>query len=80
MKKQTRLTVDMTPEEHMYLKMASAKIGISMREMMLSAVFKALQDIEDEWLAAKARETLQRIQSGEETTTSWETAKKQLKK
>ncbi len=70
----------MTPEEHMYLKMASAKIGISMREMMLSAVFKALQDIEDEWLAAKARETLQRIQSGEETTTSWETAKKQLKK
>lgn len=39
MKKQSRLTVDMTPEEHMYLKMASAKIDVSMREMMLFRCF-----------------------------------------
>lgn len=67
-KHSARLTVDMTAEEHMFLKMASAKLGVSMREFMLSAAFEKMEEIEDAWLAKKAQETLKRIEAGEEKT------------
>lgn len=51
----------MDPEEHTYLKMASAHHGISMREFVLLATFEKMKTIEDEWLAEKARETLQQL-------------------
>lgn len=76
MKQSARLTVDISPEEHKYLKLAGAKLGITMRELMLSAAFKMIEDIEDQWLAEKARETLKRIESGEEKTSSWSKARK----
>ena len=58
-----RLTVDMTPDEHTYLKMASAQLGMSMREFILVAAFQKMGEIDDEWLAEKAAETLRRIES-----------------
>lgn len=72
-----RLTVDMSSDEHMYLKMASAKLGISMKEFVLAAAFKKMEEIEDEWLAKKANETLKRIELGEEKVYIFKKMKKQ---
>ncbi len=33
-----RLSLDLSPEEHLYLKMSAAKRGVSMREYILEAV------------------------------------------
>ncbi len=71
-----RLTVDMSPEEHMYLKMISAKLGCSMRQFVLEAAFARMEELEDEWLAEKAHATLKRIESGEEKTIPWKKHKK----
>lgn len=78
MKDKARLTLDMSPEEHMYLKMASAKLGMSMREFLLLAAFERMEEIEDEWLAEKARETLENIQEGKEKTIPWSEMKKRV--
>jgi len=77
-KKQARLTVDMSPEQHMYIKMACAKLGITMREFLLESAFKRIEKIEDRWLVARARETLREIDSGIEKTIPWNKAKKAL--
>lgn len=66
-----RLTLDMDSEEHAYLKMACAKLGVSMRQFMLLATFEKMEKIEDDWLAEKAHATLIRITAGKEKTTSW---------
>lgn len=71
-----RLTVDMSPEEHMYLKMASAKLGVSMRQFMLEAAFARIEELEDAWLAEKAHAVLKRLASGEEKTIPWKKRKK----
>ena len=74
----SRLTLDMDSEEHAYLKMACAKLGVSMRQFMLLATFEKMEQIEDDWLAEKAHETLKRIESGEESTSSWKKARERL--
>lgn len=74
----SRLTLDMDSEEHAYLKMACAKLGVSMRQFMLLATFEKMAQIEDDWLAEKAHETLKRIESGEERTSSWKKARERL--
>lgn len=61
-----RLTLDMASDEHTYLKMACAKLGVTMRQFMLLATFEKMEKIEDDWLAEKAHQTLKRIESGEE--------------
>ena len=63
MKPYARLTVDMNPEEHTYLKMASAQLGVTMREFILWAAFKKMAEIDDLWLSEKAGETLRRLES-----------------
>lgn len=70
MKKYARLTVDMSSEEHTYLKMASAQLGVSMRKFMLLAAFQKMKELEDEWLSEKAEEAIQNLSSsnGEEET------------
>lgn len=78
MREKSRLTVDMSPDEHMYLKMACAKMGVTMKEFLLRSAFEKMEDIEDEWLAEKARETLDNINSGKEKTVSWDEAKKRI--
>lgn len=81
MKSYSRLTVDMSAEEHMYLKMTSAGLGISMKQFILTAAFEKMENIEDAWLAEKAKETLKRLESGEEKTIPWKTARtKKLRK
>lgn len=74
----SRLTLDMNSEEHAYLKMACAKLGVSMRQFMLLATFEKIEKIEDEWLREKAHETLKRIDSGQEKTSSWKKARECL--
>ncbi len=76
MKGKSKLTLEMTTEESMYLKMVSAKLGISMKEFLLIAAFERIEEMEDEWLAEKSRETLANIQSGKEQTIPWEEMKK----
>ncbi len=77
-KRSARLTVDMSKEQHMYLKMASANLGLTMREFMLSAAFEKMEELEDKWLAKKAQDTLKRISSGEEEATPIEKVKKRV--
>ncbi|HSX12782.1 MAG TPA: hypothetical protein VLF61_04750 [Rhabdochlamydiaceae bacterium] len=76
----SRLTVDMTPDQHMCVKMASAKLGLSMKDFMISAALQKIEEIEDEWLFKRAQETLKRIESGEEKVVDLETVKRRLKK
>lgn len=78
MKEKSRLTLDMTPNEHMYLKLASAKVGMSMKKFLLTAAFERIEELEDKWLAEKARETLENIQQGKEKTISLKEMKKRL--
>ena len=78
MKDKARLTVDMSSDEHMYLKMACAKLGISMREFLLIAAFERMEDLEDEWLAERARENLERLEAGKEKTIAWKEMKKRI--
>lgn len=73
-----RLTLDMNSDEHAYLKMACANLGVSMRQFMLLATFEKMEKMEDAWLAEKAHETLMRIKAGEEKTSSWKKAKERL--
>lgn len=63
MKSYARLTIDMDREEHTCLKMASAQLGISMREFILWAAFQKMIEIDDPWLSEKAGETLQRFKA-----------------
>ena len=74
----TRLTVDMSTEEHMCLKMASARLGVSMRKFVLAAAFEKMEELEDEWLIKKAHETLKRIESGQEKVHDLGKVKKRL--
>jgi len=78
MKNKSRLTLDMTQKEHTYLKMISAKLGITMKEFILTAAFKQMEEIEDEWLSDKARKVLKDIDSGKEKTISWNEMKKRI--
>lgn len=74
----SRLTVDMSAQEHMCLKMASASLGVSMREFILIAAFEKMEELEDKWLIQKARETLKRIESGEEKVRDFNKVKKRV--
>ncbi|MGB7128806.1 MAG: hypothetical protein WBD50_06960 [Candidatus Rhabdochlamydia sp.] len=73
-----RLTLDMSSDEHAYLKIACAKLGMTMREFMLLATFEKMEKIEDDWLAEKAHQTLKRIESGKEKISSWKKVRKRL--
>lgn len=58
MKHYARLTIDMTPEEHTDLKIASAQLGISMRKFMLLGAFQMMKALDDDWLSARAEERI----------------------
>ena len=68
-----RLTIDMLPDEHIFLKMASAQLSMPMREFVLLATFEKMGKIDDPWLAEKAIETLKRFEEendGSQTSAS----------
>jgi len=78
MSEKSRLKLDMFSDVQMYLKLACTKLGVSMREFLLYSTFKKMENIEDEWLAEKTRETLRNINSGKEKTISWDDMKKRI--
>jgi hypothetical protein len=58
-----RLTIDMNPEEHAYLKMVSAELKIPMREFILLAAFEKMGQIQNQWLSEKAKEFLFKLKN-----------------
>lgn len=45
-----RLSFDMDIEDHKYLKMCCAKIGVSIKDFVINATNEAVYSHEDEWL------------------------------
>lgn len=62
-KKYARLTVDMSLDEHTYLKMASAQMGVSMRKFILLSAFERMREMDDEWLKERAGEAISGLSS-----------------
>ncbi len=61
-KSHARLTIDMHPNEHACLKIASTQLDVSMREFVLLAIFEKMKKvIEDEWLVKIINETIERL-------------------
>ena len=49
MKKQQRISFDMSVEDHKYLKMCCAKLGISIKDFIIKATNEAIHAQEDKW-------------------------------
>ena len=47
MEKLKRFTIDLTEEEHLCVKVASAKLGVTMREFTQSALHMALSEVNE---------------------------------
>jgi len=45
-----RLSLELPESEHKYLKMCCVKLGISIKEFVLSAAISRLDEQEDEWM------------------------------
>lgn len=45
-----RLSFDMSVEDHKYLKVCCAKLGISIKEFIIKATNEKVEAYEDEWL------------------------------
>lgn len=46
---QKRLSFDMSVEDHKYLKMCCAKIGMSIKEFIIKATNEKVYEYEDKW-------------------------------
>ncbi len=55
-KQYKRLSVEFPAKEYIYLKMACAKKGVSMKDFVTQAVLKTMEDYEDELDLATFRE------------------------
>lgn len=75
-----RISVDMPEEEHRYLKMCCAKLGISIKEFVLKAVIASVEEQEDRWWLEKAetRDLLRQYADGTIETVPFDQAKKEL--
>lgn len=47
-----RLSFDIDQEEHKYLKMCCAKLGVSIKDFLTNAMNEKIESYEDEWLFA----------------------------
>lgn len=45
-----RLSFDMSVEDHKYLKMCCAKLGVSIKEFIIKAINEKVEFYEDEWM------------------------------
>ena len=45
-----RLSFDMSVEDHKYLKMCCAKLGVSIKDFIIKATNEKVEAYEDEWL------------------------------
>jgi hypothetical protein len=51
--KKTRLSVDIDNNEHKFLKMCCAKLGMSIKEFVVEATINAVDEWEDKWWIEK---------------------------
>ena len=75
---QKRLTIDIPASDHTHLKLICATLGMSMRDFVTHCVANAIEQFEDEMDLKMAKETLARIERGEEEVISWEEMKRSL--
>lgn len=73
-KQQYRITFDFPADEYVYLKMACAKQGISMKDFLTRSVIKSIDEYENE-LDTMA---LRKAREDNELSIPWKEAKKQL--
>ncbi|MBA3239401.1 MAG: hypothetical protein H0T62_13810 [Parachlamydiaceae bacterium] len=45
-----RLSFDMDVEDHRYVKMCCAKLGISLKDFIISATIQKVEEYEDRWM------------------------------
>lgn len=69
-----RLSVEFPAEEFMYLKMACAKKGVSIKDFVTQSVIQSIHDYEDELDAIAYK----KAKSESKGTISWEEAEKKL--
>jgi hypothetical protein len=56
MEKKQRLSFDMSTEDHKYLKMCCARLGISIKDFIINATNEAVYAQEDKWFDEIPRE------------------------
>lgn len=71
-----KLTLDFPANEYVYLKMACAKQGVSIKDFVTKAVIKTIEEYEDELDLMALRQA--RTEENIENAISWEDAVKQL--
>lgn len=71
-----KITFDFPAEEYVYLKMACAKQGVSMKNFLTRSIVKSIEEYEDELDVI----ALKKAKEENETPIPWEDAKRQLKK
>lgn len=70
-----KLSVEFPAEEYIYLKMACAKKGVSLKEFVNQAVIRSIEEYEDE-LDLKALEQI--TKEDRKNAQSWEDVKREL--
>lgn len=78
MEDKSRLTVDMPSSQHALLKMACAKLGISMKAFLIRCAFEKIEEFEDELLAKQAAVILEEIEAGNQKVISWKEMKQRI--
>ncbi len=71
-----KLTFEFPAEEYVYLKMACAKQGVSMKDFLTKAVIRTIEEYEDELDLIALRQA--RTEENIKNAISWEDAVKQL--
>lgn len=75
-----RLSFDFPEEEHKYLKMCCAKLGVSIKDFVTQAIIDRVDEKEDEWWFEKpeTKEILRKFECGEMEMVSWEDVKQTM--
>lgn len=75
-----RISIDIPEEEHKYLKMCCARLGISIKDFVLKSVMSSVENQEDQWWLEKpeTQELLRQSAEGTLETISFEQAMKEL--
>lgn len=70
-----RLSFDFPTDEHKYLKMCCAKLGVSIKEFVTKAIIEKVDSHEDEWMLQQVemKELLNKSQAGTLETIPFET-------
>lgn len=74
-KQYRKVTFDFPAEEYVYLKMACAKQGVSMKDFLTRSVIKSIEEYEDELDIM----SLTKARKEKEAPIPWKEAKKQLR-